>query len=383
MSDVAVRKTAAQELVAQVRSDAFVEQITMALPDNVPASRFVRSTVTALLANPDIAKLDGDSVFVALLKAAQDGLVPDGREAAIVGYSGKAQYLSMVGGIRRIAAEYGWTIDAKVVYANDDFEYELGVEPRLTHRPAMGERGDMVFAYAVGRHKDGRREIEVMDAAEIAKVRKVSRASGKGPWVDWPDRMWEKSVAHRIFKRLPLDPSDKRVTRLIADAEALGPEASAAMLYGPSGAPFGQVREITQDSSGKGAVSHAAEEELSSPAPPAGGPDDQAPALAAPSPEPAPVGSQQAAEVVSDEAAASAAPGFPIPQAVVDKAGAMIVQDGWTVESICADASGPSWVKWALDPESDTAGQGVTAAMVDATRLYVGQKHPELLGGAS
>jgi len=361
MSDVAVRKTAAQELVAQVRSDAFVEQITMALPDNVPASRFVRSTVTALLANPDIAKLDGDSVFVALLKAAQDGLVPDGREAAIVGYSGKAQYLSMVGGIRRIAAEYGWTIDAKVVYANDDFEYELGVEPRLTHRPAMGERGDMVFAYAVGRHKDGRREIEVMDAAEIAKVRKVSRASGKGPWVDWPDRMWEKSVAHRIFKRLPLDPSDKRVTRMIADAEVLGPEASAAMLYGPGGATF-QARKI---SSGPVPTDPDTENE-------------------ADGNQPVPYeGSQQAAEVVSDEAATSAATGFPIPQAVVDKAGAMIVQDGWTVESICADASGPSWVKWALDPESDTIGQGVTAAMVDATRLYVGQKHPELLGGSS
>lgn len=46
--------------------------------------------------------------------------------------------------------------------------------------------------------------------------------------------------------------------------------------------------EPVADSSGKGAESHAAEEGPRSPTPPAGGPDDQAPGLAAPSPEPTP-----------------------------------------------------------------------------------------------
>jgi len=356
MSDVATRNPAAQELVAQVRSDVFVEQITDLLPENVPVSRFVRATGTALLANPDIAKCEPDTIFAALLRAAQDGLLPDGREAAIVKYGTKASYLPMIGGIRKIAAEYGWTIDTNVVRANDDFEYELGLDPRLTHRPALGDRGALTHAYAISRHRDGLRLIDVMDAADIAKVRNVSRASGKGPWVDWEERMWAKSVGHLAFKGLSLDPSDQRVARLIADAEVLGPEASAAMLYGPGGTTF-EAREI---SSGPVPTDPDTENEADGNQPV---PDE---------------GSQQAAAAVPNEAVA-AAPGFPIPDAVVDKAGGVMVQPGWTVESICADASGPAWVKWALDPESDTAKQGVTAAMVDATRLYVGQRHPELL----
>jgi len=361
MSDVAVRKTAAQELVAQVRSDEFKEQVAMAIPENMPASRFQRAVVTALLQNAALADVERDSFFVAAIRCASLGLLPDGREAAIVPYKGKAQLLEMIGGYRKIAGEHGWTIETVVVYANDVFSYSLGLDPRIDHKPAAinTDRGDLVAAYAIGRHRDGRRMIEVYEASAVQAAKGVAQTDRI--WKQWPAQMWEKTVGKRLFAKLPLDPNDKRVAGLMVDAEVIGPEASAAMLYGPGGTTFA-AREI---SSGLFQAAPATENEADGNQPV---PDE---------------GSQQAAEVVSDEAAASAAPGFPIPQAVVDKAGAMIVQDGWTVESICADASGPSWVKWALDPESDTAGQGVTAAMVDATRLYVGQKHPELLGGAS
>lgn len=357
-----VRRTPAQELIAVVRSDEFREQLAMALPENVPASRFARAVSTALLNDPSLADdMHFDSFVVALMRSAQAGLLPDGREAAIVKYRdnkancNKAQFLPMIGGIRKNAGEFGWTIDTKVVREHDQFDYELGMEPRLTHKPALGDRGALRFAYAIARHRDGRREIEVMDDDEIAKVRKASRASSRGPWVDWEERMWEKSVGHRIFKRLPLDPGDKRVA-VIVDAELVGPEAAANMLYGPTDAPLGRVREIeAPKDSPQGAGD--------------GGPEASA--------------GQQGAEGEAgsgDEPGAdgtpSAAPGFQIPDAVIEAAGKVMVQEGWTVAETCADKSGTDYVRWALGSDYDNS---LDEAVVAAMRTYATAKHPELL----
>jgi len=371
MSEVAVRgggemvkRTPSQEMIAVVRSDEFQSQLAMALPENVPASRFQRAAATALMADPKLADgVNFDSFVVALMRSAQAGLLPDGKEAAIVRYGDKATFLAMIGGIRKVAAEYGWTIDTKVVRANDEFDYELGMEPRLVHRPALGERGDLRFAYAVARHRDGRREIEVMDAGEIAKVRKSSRASSKGPWVDWEERMWEKSVGHRISKRLPLDPGDKRVAFII-DAEELGPDESARLLYGPGGATFTAIEAGTEGQAHSEAVSETT---------------DAVPAAVVSSPS-----SQQAAEgevVAGDDLAANGAPSvapgtFQIPDAVVDAAGKVEVQTGWTVAQVCGDEKGREWAAWALGPDYDGT---VDAKILDALQLYVGQKHPEMI----
>lgn len=241
-NEVATRDAAVEAsraLIADVRAPAFESQVSLALPENVTPRRFVRATITALMANPELALSDHASVLNALMRSAQDGLMPDGHEAALVLYKGKASYLPMIGGLRKIAAEHGWSIETRVVYANDRFEHEEGLEPRLEHVPARGDRGDKVAVYAVGRHRDGRRQFEVMYAPEVAKVRKSSRAADRGPWVDWPERMWEKSAGRALFKRLALDPSDVRVRRVIA-VDELEPGDAVRKLYGdvPARAPI-------------------------------------------------------------------------------------------------------------------------------------------------
>ena len=396
MREVATRddRSPAQILTAQVRSDEFKEQVAMALPENMPPSRFVRATVTALLQNPALADVDRDSLFASMLKCAADGLLPDGREAALVPYKGKAQYLPMIGGYRKIAGEHGWTIETVVVHAKDVFSYSLGLDPRVDHTPAAinTDRGDLVAAYAIGRHRDGRRVVEVYDAAAVAAAKGVAQTDRV--WKQWPAQMWEKTVGKRLFAKLPLDPADKRVAGLMVDAQEIGPAGSTALLYGPGGQTF-TAREITQHSSGKGAESHAAEEGPRSPTPPAGGPDDQDPALAAPSPDPAPTGGQQVAGEPSSQGESPAPPAvpgptswtewsrtlkepaFPIPDAVIDAAGSVEVQPGWTVAAVCSDAKGREWAVWALGADYDGT---IDAKIVDALRLYVGQRHPELTG---
>ena len=80
--------------------------------------------------------------------------------------------------------------------------------------------------------------IEVMTRADVERVRQTSRAKDSGPWVEWWDRMAEKTVGRRLFKRLPLA-GDVRVARLV-NAEELDAPDAAELVYG-SAARSGDV----------------------------------------------------------------------------------------------------------------------------------------------
>lgn len=183
------------------------DQFALALPEHVSPQKFVRVVTTAVQGNPDLLKADRKSLFAAAMKCAQDGLLPDGREAALVVYSGKVSYLPMIAGVLSKVRRSGelLTIAAHVVYENDHFEYVLGDDERIEHSPLLtGDRGDPIAAYAVAKTKDGGIYREVMSIVQIEQVRKVSRASGNGPWVAWWDEMARKTVIRRLSKRLPM-----------------------------------------------------------------------------------------------------------------------------------------------------------------------------------
>jgi recombination protein RecT len=185
-------------------------EFSMALPPQIGVQKFIRTTMTALQMNPDLLAVDRRSVLAACMKAAQDGLLIDGREAALVIFKTKngpmAQYMPMIGGLLKKLRNSGElsSISAHVAYANDEFRYELGDEERIVHRPHLGgPRGDAIAAYAIARTKDGACYREVMSVEEVEQVRSVSRASNNGPWVSWWSEMARKTVLRRLLKRLP------------------------------------------------------------------------------------------------------------------------------------------------------------------------------------
>src|SRR5262245_31940685 len=114
--------------VAEIRHqlDGMEQQFRSALPAHIPVERFSRVVMTAIQNNGDlVSKVDRRSLWNAAMRAAQDGLLPDGREGAIVVYGSQAQWMPMIGGLRKKVRNSGEiaTWEVQVVHENDDFDF--------------------------------------------------------------------------------------------------------------------------------------------------------------------------------------------------------------------------------------------------------------------
>lgn len=190
-------------------------QLKAALPSHIPLERFMRVVQTACNSNPDLLGADRRSLFESAMKAAQDGLLPDGKEGALVIYktknrdgtwAEKVQWMPMIGGLLKKIRNSGElkTINAHVVFENDHFHFVLGDEERIEHTPTLDEPGRPIAAYAIAQTKDGGIYRRVMSLAQIEKVRKASRAGERGPWASWWEAMAEKTVLRNLAKLLPM-----------------------------------------------------------------------------------------------------------------------------------------------------------------------------------
>lgn len=184
-------------------------QFRAALPAHIPVEKFMRVVLTAIQTTPTLLSLDRTSLFAAATKAAQDGLLPDGREGAIVPFKNQAQWMPMIAGILKKVRNSGeiTTINSQIVYERDDFEYWIDeTGEHLKHRPLLdGDRGKRRSAYAVARTKDGGVYVEVMTEEQIQAVRSVSRAGAMSPWNGpFESEMIRKTVIRRLAKRLPM-----------------------------------------------------------------------------------------------------------------------------------------------------------------------------------
>jgi recombination protein RecT len=187
--------------------DDMATQFQAALPAHIPVERFARVVMTAIQNNSDLLGCSRRSLFNAAMKAAQDGLLPDGREGAMVPYKGEVTWMPMVGGIRKKARNSGEiaTWDVHAVFANDAFEYELGDNPFIRHKPTLANRGALIAVYSVATLKTGEKSRDVMSVEDVEKIRSKSRAQN-GPWKDpvfYPE-MAKKTVARRHSKVLPM-----------------------------------------------------------------------------------------------------------------------------------------------------------------------------------
>ena len=100
------------------------------------------------------------------------------------------------------------SVCADVVCENDIFEFEQGLQQRLSHKPNLrGERGEPYAVYAIANIKGSSRPVYVvLNKSEVMKVKDASPASRKSdsPWNGkFKEEMWKKTALRRITKLLP------------------------------------------------------------------------------------------------------------------------------------------------------------------------------------
>lgn len=210
------------------------------LPPDVSLDRFTRVTLTALQKNPAILECDRTSFYNSCLDAANRGLMPDGKEGAIVSYrqregAPKAQFSPMPEGIIKELAKAGVSAHAISVYERDQVEiWNDDDGQHFKHVPKVfGDRGERIGAVAWAKAANGRTYVEAMNMDDLQRVASVSRSKDRngnivGPWAQWPERMEQKSALHRLRKRIPIVGHEDVVARLQDDEEAVVAEVPAA-----------------------------------------------------------------------------------------------------------------------------------------------------------
>lgn len=213
MSTVEAQQPASTQLsVAKKRRTDLVNylnngrtELEKCLPKQIPVDYFYRALATSLSKTPRLLECRKETVWLALLNAAQSQLPPDGYHGHLVPYGDTCQFIPDYKGLIQLALRCDVVVDAYAVYTNDLFEYQLGTEARIKHVPSETDRGGLRAAYAVASFANGTKKFVVATCEDILKRKESSKANTKSdsPWVQWPEMMWIKTAVKMLSKYLP------------------------------------------------------------------------------------------------------------------------------------------------------------------------------------
>lgn len=194
---------------------AMEPEIKRALPEVITPERFTRMALSALNTTPKLKECTQMSFLAALMNAAQLGLEPNTPlgQAYLIPYNnrGTMECQFQIGYKGLIDLSYRnpqmQSISAQTVYENDEFEYELGLNPKLVHRPVLQDRGEVKLFYGLYKLTNGGFGFDVMskyDMDEYAKGYSKTFDSSYSPWRSNYIGMALKTVIKRALKYAPL-----------------------------------------------------------------------------------------------------------------------------------------------------------------------------------
>ena len=190
-------------------------EIKRALPEVITPERFTRMALSALNTTPKLAECSQMSFLSALMNAAQLGLEPNTPlgQAYLIPYKNKSglecQFQIGYKGLLDLAYRNPemQIVQAHEVYENDEFDYELGMNPKLVHKPTLGDRGELRLFYGMFRLTNGGFGFEVMSKTAVesyAREYSQSYDSSFSPWQKNFIDMAKKTVIKKALKYAPL-----------------------------------------------------------------------------------------------------------------------------------------------------------------------------------
>jgi recombination protein RecT len=209
--------TRKEKLESFLNDEKFTKSLQDVIPKHLTPERIVKMALVAASRQPKLFDCTPQSFLQSVMKSAELGLDCVGTlgQGYLVPYYNskikalECQFIAGYQGLINLARRSGHIsrIESRVVYENDIFDVEYGLDQKLTHRPYLGgERGKIVCVYAVAELKDGSSQLEIMTIDEVEAIRERSKAKDSGPWKTDFGEMARKTVVRRIAKYLPLSP---------------------------------------------------------------------------------------------------------------------------------------------------------------------------------
>lgn len=220
-----------------------------ALPQHLEreAPTFTLCAMTHIRRNDALMRCDKDSLLMALIQAAHFGLLPDGKQCAIVPYGSEARFMPMVEGLTDMMYRSGIVTSVRrgLIYEADEWDLTPSAPPpadfyfkpnRMTE-----DRGEPILAYAFcWMRGGGRSEVITFTRPEAEKHRdryakayqnaekarqsnpadfKANPWKGKyhSTWHDEFDKMWLKTPVRMLAKEVSTSP-EMRLLLLADDA---------------------------------------------------------------------------------------------------------------------------------------------------------------------
>ena len=179
--------------------------------DKKKADKFL-ATAAKVASDYKLANCRVDSIIDACVTVAQLNLdlSPALSHAYIVPFKGTVQLIVSARGYTALLARNGWKIKSYIVNEEDEFEYIIdGFEESIKFKKNIdSETETFKYAVALALSPDNTLYIEIMNAKQIDKHRKVSSnqkgAKPTGVWAEWFDEMATKTVIKKLVKKLPI-----------------------------------------------------------------------------------------------------------------------------------------------------------------------------------
>lgn len=193
------------------------------LPAGLSVERFLTTASQGVQMHKDkdrLATADRSSLYQAIQKAASDGLVLDGREAALVVFGNEVQYMPMTQGLIKLARNSGEiaNITSAVVYEKDKFTYKIGIDEAPIHEAEWfsEDRGAPVGAWALVTLTNGEKIPAILPKSKILKI----ASKGKNGYQYDPekgfafDEWWKKTAVKNVLKYAP---KSTQLEKILAD----------------------------------------------------------------------------------------------------------------------------------------------------------------------
>lgn len=201
------------------------------------APTFTLCALTHIRRSDYLMKCDKDSLLMALIQAAHFGLLPDGKQCALVPYGREARFMPMVEGLTDMMYRSGAVTSVRrgLIYEADEWDLTPSAPPPndFYFKPnRMAEdRGEAILAYAFcWMRGGGRSEVITFTRPEAERHRdRYSKAydraekSGKrnSTWHVEFDKMWLKTPVRMLAKEVSTSPEMRLL--LLADDAADSP----------------------------------------------------------------------------------------------------------------------------------------------------------------